>query len=105
MSLPAPGFDSDSFDSGGFDTGLALDISAPNSGVTGNREGENWWKCDRCDWYYPQSKMVNQNGLNLCKGVATHDCYDLPGHAAEMIDLDIPYEQRPEPLPFEDEDL
>lgn len=49
--------------------------------------------------------MMNQNGYNLCTGAETRNCWDLPGHAAAMIYQDIPYEQRPEPLPFEDVDL
>lgn len=48
---------------------------------------------------------MNQNGLNVCIGDNTNNCWDLPGQAPALNWLDIPYEQRPEPLPWSDEEL
>lgn len=104
MSRPNPGFDFNSFDS-------AFDISSPTgsdsdpSGIDRERVSEEWYTCQRCGGWYPRSRMLNQNGLNLCTGSATRNCVDLPGHAAATLQLDVPYEERPEPLPNQDEDL
>jgi hypothetical protein len=81
------------------------DLDSDNSGFTKDRRRQEWYRCQRCDWYYPREKMINQNGLNVCKGTGTHDCYDRRGHAAEYINLDVPYEQNPEPLPWESTEL
>jgi hypothetical protein len=72
---------------------------------TNNRTHSEWYLCDRCGFQYPRAKMLNQNGLNLCNGDNTNNCVDDPGHGAAVIDLDLPYEQRPEPLPWEIVDL
>lgn len=75
------------------------------TGISREREKQEWYTCDRCGFHYPRNRMVNQNGLNLCRGSMTNNCYDLPGHSAAERQLDVPYEQRPEPLPNEDVDL
>jgi hypothetical protein len=46
-----------------------------------------------------------QNGLTLCVGVETNNCVDVPGHAAALRRLTVPYEERPESLTSTDEDL
>lgn len=103
--LPNPGFDFDSFDGASFDTTLPADLSVNNSGYTNDRRHQEWYVCDRCGNYYPREKMVNQNGLNTCKGAGTLQCYDQRGYSANLNELTLPYEERPQPLPFEDEEL
>jgi len=79
----------------------------PNSvsGISLRRLHQEWYTCDRCGVWYPRQKMMNQNGLNLCTGFDTRNCWDKPGHAVRERQLDIPYEERPEPLPWTDEEL
>jgi hypothetical protein len=72
---------------------------------TNNRHGTEWYECDRCGFQYPRAAMLNQNGLNVCRGDNTCNCADKPGAAAFARDITVPYEERPEPLPFEDIDL
>ena len=36
--------------------------------------GIPWGRCDRCDWQYPVSELVMQNGELLCRA----KCYDQP---------------------------
>jgi len=100
--LPNPGFDADSFDNDAFDTGLPF---PEMTGVSRRREGSEWYTCDRCGIYYPREMMMVQNGLTLCVGPATTNCVDLPGHAAAVAVLDVPFEERPEPLPYTSEEL
>jgi hypothetical protein len=77
----------------------------PLTGVDRERRHQEWYVCDRCGTYYPRERMLNQNGLNLCTGADTHNCWDKRGHAVNERFLDIPYEQRPEPLPWQDDEL
>jgi hypothetical protein len=103
--LPNPGFDAGAFDNAAFDCTLPSDQSADNSGVDRDRRCQEWYRCDRCGFEYPREKMVNQNGLNVCFGSMTNDCVDKPGYAVAQRQLDIPYEQTPEPLPQQDDEL
>lgn len=80
-------------------------VEVPPTAIDRDRRHQEWYVCDRCGWYYPREKMINQNGLNLCSGDDTHNCTDQPGSGAANLYIDVPYEERPEPLPNEDIDL
>lgn len=105
MSLPNPGFDASSFENTAFDCTTVDEPTVNNGGIDRDRRHQEWYVCDRCGWYYPRERMMMQNGLNLCSGVDTRNCMDLPGHAANVSKLDVPFELRPEPLPDQSEDL
>lgn len=72
---------------------------------TGHRVGSEWYECSRCGFNYPRSRVAVQNGLILCKGTHTTNCWDLPGHSSHMNKLDLPREQPTEPLPSTTEEL
>lgn len=70
-----------------------------------SRVEEEWYCCMRCGRSFPYSKMKMQNGLQVCHGPGTTKCADEPGHSAAVKRLNLPFEERPRPLPWEDEDL
>lgn len=72
---------------------------------TGRRVGEEWYDCARCGFPYPRHQVAVQNGMILCRGANTTNCWDLPGHSANMTNLDIPREAPIEPLPSVTEEL
>lgn len=71
----------------------------------GRRVGEEWYECQRCGFNYPRHQVLVQNGLIVCRGPDTTNCFDLPGHAAELARIDVPAEKPIEPLPEVTEDL
>jgi hypothetical protein len=72
---------------------------------TNNRQGSEWYECGRCGFQYPRARVLVQNGLVVCQGDNTNNCVDAPGAAAYFKQLNVPYEERPAPLPYLDEDL
>lgn len=66
---------------------------------------EEHYKCDRCGFNYPRARILAQNGLVVCRGPETNNCFDLPGAAAERIHKFPVIEAHPDPLPSWDGDL
>lgn len=58
-----------------------------------NAHGEQWFVCDRCGFDYPRSKMVRQDGLEVC---TVHCVFDQGAEYYRMI-TPIPAETAPEP--------
>lgn len=71
----------------------------------GPRRGEERYNCDRCDFQYPRSQVIVQNGLIVCSGPGTNNCRDMPGRDALRKDYPRRTEENPPDLPIVDEDL
>lgn len=76
-----------------------------NRRQTNRRVGEEWYTCNRCGLDYPRSDVAVQNGLILCRGPNTTQCWDEPGFAAELKNVRVPREKPIPSLPQTTEDL
>lgn len=72
---------------------------------TNRRQSWEWYTCSRCGGNFPRPKVLYQNGLLVCKGEGTYNCYDQPGRQAYLGDVDLPTEQPIEPLPEVTEEI
>lgn len=72
---------------------------------TNRRVSSEWYECTRCGFNYPRGSIIVQNGLILCTGPNTTECYDLKGAGAYRSQLGDVTEKPIPDLPFVDEDL
>jgi hypothetical protein len=85
---------------------MALNLTDDNDTNWSNRrEKLRWYKCDRCGFQYPESKMIVQVGIVVCNGVDTNNCRDEPGYSAAYRLIQVPTERYNPPLPNDDEFL
>lgn len=71
----------------------------------GRRTGSEWYECQRCGFPYPRASVIVQNGLIVCRGPNTTNCWDEKGHSAFMLDVDAPREKPIPPLPSVTEEV
>jgi hypothetical protein len=95
--FPDDYFPSDHFGDFGFET----QQDESTIGVFGTEH----YECDRCAFHYPRKMMIVQNGLALCKGRGTNNCFDKPGFSANFARKPFKIEETPRPLPSRSEDL
>lgn len=101
-----PAFDPHAFQVTAFQTAEEIVPTAPQQTFeVGDRVGSEWYACQRCDRNYPRAKVLVQNGLIVCHGPNTLNCYDERGHDAYMSDLRVPREKPIPPLPSRVEKL
>jgi hypothetical protein len=76
-----------------------------NTKQTGRRVGSEWYECDRCGNNYPRASVIVQQGLVVCSGGGTLNCFDQPGRDYFTQDLETGYEETPSDLPQDNETI
>lgn len=84
---------------------FAEDYFDPHGFVTQQDEstvgvfGTEHYACDRCGFHYPRAWVIVQNGLTVCRGEQTNNCFDQPGFTANFNKRRHRIEEEPKPLP------
>lgn len=71
----------------------------PYPGKRWGHTGRAWRDCSRCGFSYPLSHLIRQNGVLVCSGAETNECFDEKNAQWYFVQIRYPRREGFDPEP------